>query len=307
MELYQLRAFATVAQTGHLTRAAERLHVSQPALSGQIKALEQRLDVKLFERAPGGMVLTDAGRQLLPHALQALAAAEQLKRTATQLTGDLAGTLRVGTVSDPDSVRLGVVLASALARYPHLELIVHHEVSGAALEGVRGGRLDAAYYFGDAPGAEVASLELSRIAYRVALPPAWSDQAPPDDWQAIAALPWVLTPAISTYHSLVRTLFAGHGELPQRHVEADNESVFANLVASGVGVSLLREDVALAKEAAGEVRIWGAARVATTLWFIAAAERAEEPLIAALFGLVQESWQAGDQDTKLADENAVAV
>jgi DNA-binding transcriptional LysR family regulator len=306
MELYQLRAFATVAQTGHLTRAAERLHVSQPALSGQIKALEQRLDVKLFERAPNGMVLTDAGRQLLPHALQALAAAEQLRRTATQLTGELAGTLRVGTVSDPESVRLGVVLASAITRYPHLELIVHHEVSGAALEGVKSGRLDAAYYFGDAPGSEISALELGRIAYRVALPPSWTE-LPPDDWHAIAALPWVLTAPISTYHSLVRTLFAEHGELPQRHVEADNESVFANLVASGVGVSLLREDVALAKQAAGELRIWGSARVATTLWFIAAAERADEPLIAALFSLVRESWQPGDLDLKQADDEALVA
>jgi len=306
MELYQLRAFATVAQTGHLTRAAERLHVSQPALSGQIKALEQRLDVKLFDRAPNGMVLTDAGRQLLPHALQALAAAEQLKRAATQLRGALAGTLRVGTVSDPESVRLGVVLASAITRYPHLELIVHHEVSGAALEGVKSGRLDAAYYFGDAPGAEVAALELGGIAYRVALPPAWSE-LPPDDWRAVAALPWVLTPPISTYHSLVRTLFAEHGELPQRHVEADNESVFANLVASGVGVSLLREDVALAKQAAGELRIWGSARVATTLWFIAAAERADEPLISALFSLVRESWQPDALELNQADDEALAA
>lgn len=306
MELYQLKAFATVAQTGHLTRAAERLHVSQPALSGQIKALEQRLEVRLFERTPSGMVLTDAGRLLLPHALQALAAAEQLKRTATQLTGDLAGTLRVGTVSDPQSVRLGIVLASALARYPHLELIVHHEVSGAALEGVRSGRLDAAYYFGDAPGADVTALELSRITYRVALPPAWSDQAPAGDWGAIAALPWVLTPPISTYDSLVRKLFAEHGELPQRHVEADNESVFANLVASGVAVSLLREEVALAKEAAGEVQIWGSARVATTLWFVAAAGRTEEPLIAALLGLVKESWRVGDRDLRLTGEELTA-
>jgi DNA-binding transcriptional LysR family regulator len=291
MELYQLRAFATIAQTGHLTRAAELLHVSQPALSGQIKALEQRLDVKLFERAPSGMVLTEAGRQLLPHALHALEAAEQLKRTATQLTGEVAGTLRVGTVSDPGSVRLGTVLAAALARHPQLELTVHHEVSGAALEGVKSGRLDAAYYFGDAPGQDIASLELSCIRYRVALPAAWAEQAPPDDWAALSALPWVLTPPISTYHALVRKLFAEHGELPARHVEADNEAVFANLVASGVGVALLREEVARAKEESGEVRIWGSAQVRSTLWFIAAAGRAEDPRITALFDLVEESWR----------------
>ena len=73
MELYQLRSFSMVAKLGQLTKAAERLHVSQPALSGQIKALESLLELKLFERAPSGMVLTAAGKQLLPRALEALA------------------------------------------------------------------------------------------------------------------------------------------------------------------------------------------------------------------------------------------
>ncbi len=54
MELYQLKTFATVAEEGHLTRAAERLHLSQPAVSGHIKALERTLDVRLFERVGHG-------------------------------------------------------------------------------------------------------------------------------------------------------------------------------------------------------------------------------------------------------------
>ena len=64
MELYQFRKFAAVAELGHLTRAAERLHVSQPAVSAQIKALEDELGVTLFERVSSGMVLTSAGRKL---------------------------------------------------------------------------------------------------------------------------------------------------------------------------------------------------------------------------------------------------
>ena len=65
MELYQLRSFAAVAEENHLTRAAERLHLSQPAVSGHIKALEGELGVRLFERASTGMELTAAGKELL--------------------------------------------------------------------------------------------------------------------------------------------------------------------------------------------------------------------------------------------------
>jgi DNA-binding transcriptional LysR family regulator len=64
MELYQLRIFLTIARTGNLTRAAERLNASQPAVSSQIKALEEELGVTLFARTPRGMELTQEGRIL---------------------------------------------------------------------------------------------------------------------------------------------------------------------------------------------------------------------------------------------------
>ena len=75
MELYQLRSFAAVAELGHLTRAAEKLHISQPALSAQIKALEDELGVALFDRTPSGMTLTAAGQRLLPEASKVVSAA----------------------------------------------------------------------------------------------------------------------------------------------------------------------------------------------------------------------------------------
>ncbi|MGB2818811.1 MAG: LysR family transcriptional regulator [Burkholderiaceae bacterium] len=293
MELYQIRAFVAVAEGGHLTRAAERLHVSQPALSGQIKALESRLDLKLFERAPSGMVLTSAGKQLLPLALEALAAADEFRHAAARLSGQVAGTLRVGTVSDPASVRLGRVLAAAMRVHPRLELMVSHQVSGEALAGVREARLDASYYFGDRPADDITAFELRKIVYRIAVPSAWSHHLASKEWSTIASIPWVLTPQISTYHMLVTDLFAQHGlPLPSRFVEADDESVIRNLVASGVGASLLREEAALDLERAGSVKIWGETRVVSTLWFIALAARRDDPLIKATFDLVRDSWQA---------------
>jgi len=301
MELYQIRAFVAVAELGHLTRAAERLHVSQPALSGQIKALESQLELKLFERAPSGMVLTAAGRQLFPRALEALAAADDFRHAATRLSGQVSGTLRVGTVSDPKSVRLGRVLAAALRVHPRLELAVSHQVSGEALESVRQGRLDASYYFGDRPAEDIAALELAEIAYRIAVPATWSHHLTDADWSTIASVPWVLTPRISTYHALLTTLFAQHGlSLPARFVEADDETVITNLVASGVGASLLREESALELERAGTAKIWGGARVVSTLWFIALAARRDDPLIKATFDLVSDSWQSEAANDRLA-------
>ena len=129
MELYQLRTFAAVAEESHLTRAAERLHLSQPAVSGHVKALESELGVRLFERTSTGMALTTAGSELLEHARRVLSAADDVKRAAQQMQGDVAGILRVGTVADPEANRLGELLALARDTHPRLKLELHQAMS----------------------------------------------------------------------------------------------------------------------------------------------------------------------------------
>lgn len=295
MELYQLRTFAAVAEEAHLTHAAERLHISQPAVSAHIKALESELDTRLFERVASGMQLTPAGQELLARAREVLAAADALRRAALALKGEVVGMLRVGSVSDPQGNRLGELLACTVRRHPKLKLELHQSVSGAALEAVRAGEFDASFYFGDAPGPGFVSLPLMQIVYRVAVPAAWREQmrgmGAAAGLAALSALPWVRTPAISTHSKLVAQLFSSHGvQLPQQQIEADNESVIVNLVVSGVGASLVREDVARPRERAGELLLWPHEKLRTTLWFVVAAERADEPLPRALLGCVREVW-----------------
>ena len=86
MEFYQLNTFVKVADEGNLTRAAERLFTSQPAISAQIKALEEELGVELFERSSRGMRLTAKGQLLYDQAAATLAAAEQLAALGATLT-----------------------------------------------------------------------------------------------------------------------------------------------------------------------------------------------------------------------------
>jgi DNA-binding transcriptional LysR family regulator len=291
VELYQLRTFAAVADSGHITRAAEKLHLSQPAVSAHVKALEEELGVRLFDRAPSGMQLTRPGRQLRDQAEKVLAEVERLRQLAASLKGDIAGRLRVGTASDPEFIRVGEFLHRTVERFPLLELELHHEVSGAALEQVRTGELDASFYFGDLASPDVAGMRLHDMTYCVVAPAAWADRVKNADWSDIARLPWIVTPSISTHNRLVRALFSRHGVEPARVVEADQEPVIASLVTSGVGVSLMREPLALRKQHAGEICIWDKARLQTALWFIYQAERSHDPLIEALLGILADIWQ----------------
>jgi len=292
MELYQLRSFAVVADESHLTRAAERLHLSQPAVSGHLKALEAELGVRLFERASTGMELTAAGEDLLQRARRVLSAADDVKQAAQQMQGDIAGMLRVGTVADPESNRLGDLLALARDTHPRLKLELHHAMSGAALAGVHGAELDASFFFGDSPGEDLFALHLRRLIYRVAAPAAWADRIDGAQWEEISQLPWIGTPDISTHTRLVGDLFAKRSlPAPSASVQADDETVITNLVVSGLGVALIRDDVARKLERAGDVVIWTRAAIDTALWFVCLQKRANEPLIAALLDTVRKTWK----------------
>jgi DNA-binding transcriptional LysR family regulator len=287
MELCQLRTFTAVASEGQLTRAAERLHLSQPAVSAHIKVLEEELGLRLFERTPAGMVLTRAGRSILAHAERVLSAVESLRHDARALRGEVAGHLRIGTLGDPQLIRIGEFLGEVVERYPEL----HYEISGAALEAVRDGELDASFYFGDLDAAGVEGVALAELRYCVAAPAAWKSRVEHADWEEIAALPWILAPRISTHYWLVKALFGAHGVEPQKIVEADNEPVIAHLIESGVGVSLMPEAQALERAREGGVCVWPGARPRTTLWFVYQAARAGDPLIKALLEALRAAWQ----------------
>lgn len=293
MELYQLRSFAAIAETGQLTRAAEKLHVSQPALSAQLKALEEELEFALFDRTPNGMILTAAGKRLLADADKVLAAVQNLQNHARSLTGEVVGKARIGTLSDPRFIRVGEFISAATSRYPLLELELHQGVTGEVLERVRDNQLDASFYYGDLKFPSVAGIALRDIVYRVTAPAAWRVRLQDANWAEIASQPWIIPPLISTHNKLVHTLLNAHGVEPTRVVEADQEAVVGSLVVSGVGMALMREDIALERQAADEVCVWSDIRIESTLWFIYQRERGEDPVIRALLEVEREVWGLG--------------
>jgi DNA-binding transcriptional LysR family regulator len=133
MEIYQVRAFVTAAKLGNVTRTAEALHLTQPAITAQIKALEEELGVALFDRRPGRISLTRAGEALLAEAEEVLTAAGRLQGRARELQGEVTGSFAIGTVADPDALRLGSLLGGLVRTLPLLEI----KTRGGAAEELR--------------------------------------------------------------------------------------------------------------------------------------------------------------------------
>jgi DNA-binding transcriptional LysR family regulator len=292
LDLNQLRTFVTVAQFGHLTRAAETLHLSQPAVSGHIKALEEGFGVTLFERSSTGMSLTPSGRRLLSESAQIIDAVEHLKHSAQALRGEPTGKLRLGTVLEPSVLRVGDLLVHARQQYPQIEIELVQVMSSDAVARVRGGMLDASFYFGEKPASDLASIELRDITYHVTMPVAWAAELESAPWEDLARRPWIVAPEPSTHRHLVMELFHAPTPSPERIVEADNESVINNLVESGVGVSLIRDEIATQSVDAGRSAFWPGSDVTTKLWLVYPADRAGDPLVAALVDSLHHVWHA---------------
>jgi len=293
LDLNHLRSFVAVAQFGHMTRAAENLHLSQPALSGHIKALEEQFGVVLFERSSSGMTLTPSGRRLLVEASQIIDAVQGLKHLAQELRGELTGNLKLGTVLEPSLLRVGELTVFMRERYPQVSLELHQLMSSDALAGVRAGTLDASFYFGARPDGELASIPLRDLVYRVAIPLSWADELRDAPWDRVAARPWIAAPAPSSHRQLVMELFQPALQ-PQQMIEADSESVINNLVESGAGISLVRDELSAQSVEAGHGAVWPGTQVTTKLWLVYPTAREIDPLTIALAESLREVWsQAG--------------
>lgn len=293
MEIYQIRTFVTVAEHGNLTKAALLLHVTQPAVSGHLKALEETLNLKLFERGATGVKLTKAGQALLPKAQAILAAAGEFRNLARDLQGELTGRARVGTILDPSFIRLGQFMSSVLDLYPWLEIELQHGISTWAIEHVSDGSLDAAFCMGHITVSHVQAVNLTEMAYRVVAPPAWKDKIEHADWPDVLALPWIRPPKKSPHVQMMGEMFARYKVEPLQTVEADQEQTIKTLITAGVGLGLVREDLAFAAQSAGELCVWRKARPTTALSFIYLRERETDPVIMAMQNVVRKIWLEG--------------
>ena len=249
--LRQLRYLQALAQTRHFGRAAQACHVTQPALSVQVRQLEDRLGVALFERLPGRVTLTHAGEEVLRRAEEILTRSQDLKDFARHARGVLVGELSLGIIPTIGPYLLPNLLEQIAVRYPELILRLRETQTAALIDQLSDGRLDAVLAALPVAEGELEELPLFEDRFLLAVPAGHRLAS-----MAVAELGWVEGERLLLLeegHCFRDQALSYCAQADPRTIAGFGATSFATIlqmVASGYGVTLIPE-MAVASEASG--------------------------------------------------------
>lgn len=292
MDIRQLRTFITVARFGSVTRAADALHVTQPAVSGQLRQLEEELGLQLFTRTKSSVVLTQSGQALLARAEKALEAFGDFMHAAKAMHGHIEGTLSLGIVMlDPSTLRVGPLLQRLVQQCPALRIDLQVGRTPWLLTALQASEIDAAIMVARSAPRGTSMLVLKPLTFRLVAPAEWGTRVASATPLELARMPWLRMTPRSAHQELMTEILAHAGITPVETVLADHELMIRELVAAGVGIGLMREDLALTARAAGELVFVGDYSAATNLALLYPEERENEPAISAVRDALRGVWQ----------------
>ncbi|MDN5842120.1 MAG: LysR family transcriptional regulator [Alcaligenaceae bacterium] len=290
IDLVQLRTFVCVAEEQHLTRAAERLHISQSAASAHVRAIEDHFDTQLFIRTNRNLKLTHAGERLLDEARTLLNNASVFTSFARKLRGKMEGQLVIGTSSDPSS-RAADTVAALLTAHPLISVDLRARPSAGTRQDLKTGELDAGILLGPSNDSDINHYELTHFGFRIVGPIALKEQIESADWEALAGLPWI-TPLDTSmaYSALLDDMFTSRGLTPRSVARFDNASLARAMSKAGVGLTLMREDHAHEDAEADLLAISPIAHAQLPLYVVHLASRKSDPLIEAFVAAALSVW-----------------
>jgi DNA-binding transcriptional LysR family regulator len=248
MELRHLRYFVAVAESENVSKAALQLHVSQPAVSRQVRDLEQELGFQLFVRSAKSLHLTEAGRIFLQESQAVLQRAEEAVKAGQAVAAASLGELHIGYAPSPTARMLPPTLRAFQERLPRVRVRLHDLSTEEMLAGVQEGKLQMALIV--RPNrASLRGLhfeELARDSMCVAMAPD----------HAFARLRSVTPAQLATeplitltrkdypeYHEYLASLFAGTNAKPKIAEEHDSASSLIAAVESGCGVAIMGQSL----------------------------------------------------------------
>lgn len=234
----QLEGFIAIAETGSVSRAADLLHLTQPAMSARLRTLERQLGANLFVRTPRGVRLSDAGAEFLPHARRALDAFEEGRRRVADLVDGIGGHLTLATAPSISTYVLPAMLKRFLEAYPNVQVAIRTGHPTEVLELV----LRDEVHLGLACDLEHADIQATAL---------YDDElvlvmAPdhPCTGDAVVTLGQLAAAQLvmfrsSSFLDLLTSLFHAAGVRAGALMEVDNIDAAKKMVEHGLGVALL--------------------------------------------------------------------
>lgn len=252
MDTDQLAHFLLLAQVGNMTRTAERVHLTQPALSGQIKRLEEELGTPLFHRQGRGLVLTRSGEEFRRHAADVLARLDAA-RAAIGAEGALAaGAIAIGGGATVTTCLLPRLLGRFHRAHPGVRFSIREAPSRTIAEAVVAGEIDLGVVTMPLPGTALGGrLEVTPWVTDelVLLVPGRHPLSKRSrfHWQELHNQPLIAFESGSAVRTLLDQALAHHGVQPSVVMELRAIASIANMVANGIGLGFVSRFAAEAK------------------------------------------------------------
>jgi DNA-binding transcriptional LysR family regulator len=243
MEFRHIRSFLSVAETLHFGRSARLLNLSQPALSLQVKALEDELGIQLLSRNRQGTVLTEAGQAFREDASAALEKLEFAKRKAQWASAGRLGYIRIGFISTAGSEIVPNLMRRFRKSYPDVEFSIRNILTGAQLEMIADGLLDVGFL--RLPIEHRKEIEVTTVHREpfVAILPSWHLLSSKREIRLseLKGNPFVMYAREHApgFHDLLSGILNNAGVVPKVVQTAGEMSTLISLVDAGVGVSIV--------------------------------------------------------------------
>jgi len=311
VDLKQLKALVTVAEVGSVTRAAELLHLVQPAVTRQIRSLEDELGVALFERTPHGMRPTPAGVRLADRARRVLTELDRARAELTPAPDAVAGLVSVGLLESTADLIAGPLAAAVLRDHPGIELRVQTAYSGHLQQWLDDGDLDLSllYNLTRAPSLNVRPLVRERL-WAVAPPSAGLRAGRPVPLASVAGHPLVMPSPGHALRVLIDRAVAQAQAEVRVTVQTNSISLQKEFVRAGHGWTIL-PGVGIAADVAAGVfsaaplaapEVWRSIAIGTPR--AGRASRAVETVAVELIRQVRAAVRAGRWPSAQLDQNA---
>ena len=254
MEIRQLTALVTVAESGSVTAAARVLHMVQPAVTRQIRTLEEEIGAPLFNRTRQGMILTAEGELLVERARRALTELERARQEISPAPGEVTGTVSVGLLDSVADVVAQPLTAAVAAAYPGIELRILSAYSGHLQQWLDAGDVDLSLLYNLASAPSLAVIPLLREKLWAVAPPG-EDLSPqaPAAWEQVLGHPLVLPVPGHGLRTLIDQALSLLPRRPRVAVQVNSMHLQKQLVLAGQGWTVLPAAGVASDVAAGKL------------------------------------------------------